>query len=162
MSRMDVPGSIRGVLEPGEEIFGKTGNSERDFYATDSRILVFERPSWLVWIVTASFCVLIFVIHALGWSLWLALFCCLLGGLVVALTKKSSLKDSIPYPIISGITLVGDSYWNIDLKGGPRGKEKLRWRIPKYRSGDKMIATIDFLNIVAKKSNVQVSPPLTL
>ena len=133
MSRIDVPESVRRVLEPGEEVISKAGNSERDFYATNTRILVFERPRGLSY---------------------------LLGILTLVLVKKSSLQTFEPYSMISGITLMSDSYWQIEL--GVQEKEKYIWRIPKYTSGDKMLAATEFLHTVAKKANVKVSPPLIL
>ena len=96
----------------------------------------------------------ILIFEKQGWLSWFALFGILPGVLAIMLARKSSLKSFAPYAIISGVTLVGNSYWQIEL--GVQEKEKYLWRIPKYSSGDKMLKATEFVNIITKKASAQM------
>jgi hypothetical protein len=156
MSTIKVPGSVRRVLEPEEKVVGKTGNFSRDFYATNTRILVFERPSWLVYSVWILLGILWAVLGLNGYY-WLILFAFLICLLAYLFMRKSSPKIFTPYPTISAIILISDRYWQIELKGGGWEKEKYIWRIPKYPRGVKLTEATEFVKIVSEKANVKVS-----
>jgi hypothetical protein len=81
MPDIKVPGYVKKSLLPGETVIGKTTKLEKDLYATDKRVLVFQKPGW------------IYFIYLLG----------VLPGLIAVLTAPKTLTGSLEYSRMSGI-----------------------------------------------------------
>jgi len=54
MSILAIPNNVKKVLQPGEEVQGYTATFYKDFYATNKRILSFEKPPWLGILILAG------------------------------------------------------------------------------------------------------------
>jgi ABC-type multidrug transport system permease subunit len=83
MSKVVVPKSVRKVLLSDEEVISKTGNFYKDLYATNKRVLNFEKPTWLV----------VFILIGV------------LPYFLALLLATKSYSGSIKYSQISGINL---------------------------------------------------------
>lgn len=50
-SANDVPEKVQTHLLPNEKVIGRFSSIWREYYATDKRLIGFQRPDWVVWLL---------------------------------------------------------------------------------------------------------------